>query len=272
MSAQSPSPVFKPGDIAYRKSWNFPRLLIVTISGVDREFATCISEHDNEDTFPVGNLETREQWLAGCRKTGEDSEMSASQVERYIEEGIATFEGKTRWKAALERIERESAAAPLPESSVTEDAPQPVRIDARLIHRIGVREWGLPSMCVPGKMWRSEKHGTICCMLPHPTDPNLVTTETLPLIVTDSGGKQWMPDSWRAALWDYVQVWPLSGCGYGPFLAITEAERCDFLRKMAADLVKSDNIGCRLIAHDIGQFAAVDYQIIEVEEPTVTRS
>ena len=139
--------------------------------------------------------------------------------------------------------------------------PTPVRIDARLIGRIGIREWGLPSMCIPGKIWRSEEHKTISCMIAKGTDH--VNIETLPLEIVEPGTEQWMPDTWRAALWEYVQAWPSSGCGYGPFLALTEEQRCDFIRERAKRLVASDNIGCRHIAHDIGQFASLEYEIIE---------
>ncbi len=151
----------------------------------------------------------------------------------------------------------DETVASLPDgSSVT-----PVRIDERLIHRIGVREWGLPSLCMPGKIWRSKERGTISCMTPK--DKEHVNIETLPLVVVSAGESQWMPDTWRASLWEYVQAWPASGCGYGPFLAITEEQRCDFIRKMAKDLAASDNIGCRSIAHNIGQFAAYDYERVE---------
>lgn len=142
--------------------------------------------------------------------------------------------------------------------------PTPVRIDERLIGRIGVREWGLPSMCIPGKIWRSEKNGTVTCMTAKGTDR--VNIETLPLVVVGAGESQWMPDGWRVALWEYVQAWPHSGCGYGPFLAITEEQRCDLIRKMAAELVKSDNIGCCSIANCIGELAAYGYP-----HPTDTR-
>ena len=94
-------------------------------------------------------------------------------------------------------------------------------------------------------------------------NPNGVAIQTLPLTVVEAGGEQWMPDSWRAALWEYVQAWPWSGSGYGPFLALTEGQRCNFIRELAEELVKSDNIGCRAIAHDIGQFAAYDYELPE---------
>lgn len=146
---------------------------------------------------------------------------------------------------------------------MTQPDHSPVKIESRLIGRIGVREWGMPSLCMPGKIWRSKERGTITCMLPHPTDPALVTMETLPLEIVEPDEFSEMPDSWRAALWHYVQAWPSSGCGYGPFLSLTEEQRCDFIRKMAADLVKSDNIGCGLIAHDIGQFAAIEFRLPE---------
>ncbi len=132
----------------------------------------------------------------------------------------------------------------------------PVRIEARLLSRIGIREWGLPSLSMPGQIWRSEDNGTVSCMVAH-EDPTKVKIETRPLeILTDGFAASWMPDHWRAALWEYVQAWPSSGCGLGPFLALTERQRCDFIRKRAKELVNSDNIGCRHIAHDIGQFAS----------------
>jgi len=136
-----------------------------------------------------------------------------------------------------------------------------VKIDERLIDRIGVREWGLPSICMPGKMWRSEINGTISCMVPH-EDASKVKIETRPLVIIPAGCEMsWLPDSWRAALWEYVKAWPNSGCGYGPFLAITEEERCDFIRKWAKELVESDNIGCLGTANDIGEFAAYGYEL-----------
>lgn len=141
------------------------------------------------------------------------------------------------------------------------DDKTPVRIDQRLIGRISVREWGMPSMCIPGKIWRSDINGTITCMTAKGADR--VNIETRPLIVVPPGEKQWMPDTWRAALWEYTQAWPHSGMAYGPWLAISEEQRCDFIRKMAEQLVKSDNIGCRHIANDIGEFAAHGYEIVE---------
>lgn len=144
---------------------------------------------------------------------------------------------------------------------MADQTPCSVRIDERLIHRIGIREWGMPSICMPGKMWRSEENNTISCMVPH-EDPTKVKIETLPLIVSPAGSEMsQMPVSWRAALWEYVQAWPDSGAGYGPFLVLTEEQRCDFIRVWAKKLAESDNIGCCAIANDIGQFAAYGYEL-----------
>ena len=136
-----------------------------------------------------------------------------------------------------------------------------VKIDERLIQRIGVREWGLPTLVVPGQIWRSEKVGTITCMIA--SGPVNVAIRTLPLEIVPSGDLSVMPDEWRAALWEYVKANPSSGCGYGPFLAITEAERCDFIRELGKRLMQSDNIGCRSIANSIGEFAAWGYELVK---------
>ncbi len=141
------------------------------------------------------------------------------------------------------------------------------RIDERLIPRIGIREWGLPTLCCPGKLWRSVLRGTITCMTEKKDDPDRVEIETLPLHIMPAGSAQWLPSKWRDALWSYVQEWPHSGCGYGPFLQISEEQRCDFIRKLAAELVKSDNIGCCSIADSIGQFAAYGYELADPPKP-----
>lgn len=144
---------------------------------------------------------------------------------------------------------------------------KPVKIESSLLHRIGIREWGLPSMCIPGKIWRSETHNTITCVVAHDS-PEKVKIETLPLVIVEGNWEpSQMPDHWRSALWEYVQAWPSSGCGLGPFLAISEEQRCDFIRDMAQKLVASDNIGCRLIAHDIGLFASLDFPLVEDVQP-----
>ncbi len=136
-----------------------------------------------------------------------------------------------------------------------------VKIEERLIGRIGVREWGLPSICMPGKIWRSEKHGTISCMVPH-EDANRVKIETLPLVIIPAGEMSIMPEHWRESLWEYVKTWPDSGHGLGPFLSISEAKRCDFIRNWARELASSDNIGCCSIANAIGEFSAYGYELV----------
>lgn len=147
--------------------------------------------------------------------------------------------------------------------SLLDSQLEPVRIEERLVDRIGVREWGLPSLAVPGQIWRSEEHGTISCMVPHSTDANQVSIETRPLEVIPAGELSVIPDHWRDALWSYVQEWWTSGCHLGPFLMITNAERCKFIRMLAMKLADSDDIGCRHIAHLIGQFASLDFETVE---------
>lgn len=139
-----------------------------------------------------------------------------------------------------------------------------VSIDERLLRHISVREWGLPGLCVPGKIWRSEQHNTITCMTYR--DTGSVNIETLPLRVVEAGSKSNLPDHWRSALWEYVQAWPWSGCCYGPFLAIPEKARCDLIRKLAATLINSDIINCCSIADNIGMLAAFGYDT-EIEAP-----
>lgn len=109
---------------------------------------------------------------------------------------------------------------------------KPAQIEERLLHAIGVREWGMPSLCVPGKIWRSEKNATISCMLAH-EDPTKVKIETLPMEVIQTGEASWIPDSWRDALWEYVQAWPESGAGLGPLLRRTGCTFRDYQTEKA---------------------------------------
>jgi len=134
-----------------------------------------------------------------------------------------------------------------------------VRIEKRLVSRIGVREWGLPTLVMPGKIWRSREKGLISCMLA--SGDTRIRTETRTLEVINIGEYSRMPDTWRDALWEYVQAQPYSGCGFGPFLRITEKQRCDFIRKMAIELSNSDDIGCRSMAESVGALAAWGYEI-----------
>lgn len=136
---------------------------------------------------------------------------------------------------------------------------EPVEIDERLLHRIGVREWGLPSLITPGQIWRSQENKTISCMLP--SGPDNVRIETRKLVVVSPWRRSWMPKEWREALWEYAKEWPHSGSQYGPFLSVSEKERCDFIRMLCEKLLRGDNIGCRSIAHDIGMMASVEYEL-----------
>ena len=140
---------------------------------------------------------------------------------------------------------------------------RPVSIDERLVKRIGVREWGLPTLVVPGQIWRSEKRRTVSCIVAS-NDPGKVEIETRPLVVLPIGEFSWLPDHWRLALWQYVQSWPHSGCGLGPLLAISRAERHAMLRRLASDLLATDEIGSVGIANSLGLLAAVDFELLEV--------
>ena len=141
-----------------------------------------------------------------------------------------------------------------------------VKINKRLVSRIRVREWGLPTLRTPGKIWRSKKHQTVTCLTVK--DDSTLNIETLPMIVVGEGQPQWMPDHWREAMWDYVQKYPNSGCYLGPFLAITKEQRCDFVRTLASRLATADNIGCLSMAFDIGQFASWEYELPEPTDAT----
>lgn len=104
---QAAGSAFKPGDIAWRKSWNYPRVLIVSV-GVDR-IARCINEFDENEAYPVALLETQDEWVCGCRATAEDCTLTGAEVRRYIEAGTSEFQGGSRWRAALKDIENAAA-------------------------------------------------------------------------------------------------------------------------------------------------------------------
>jgi len=136
---------------------------------------------------------------------------------------------------------------------------RPVSIDERLVSRIGVREWGLPTMAMPGQVWRSEWHQTMSCMVAC-EDNAMVRVETRPLVVLPVGELSWLPDHWRSAMWEYVQAWPHSGCGLGPLLAVSRGDRHALLRRLASDLLATDEIGALVIANSLGLLAAVDFE------------
>lgn len=208
-------------------------------------------------------VESTERLCPHCRGSLERYEdPKAVEIINRLETSLQKEAARVDWLLARQynHSTRESVDADLIDTT-GEVAANAVRIDERLVDRIGVREWGLPSLCMPGKIWRSKSNRTITCMLPH-EDPSKVKMETLPLVVIPAGEMSWMPDAWRDALWEYVQAWPSSGHGLGPFLAITEEQRCDFIRNWAKQLVASDNIGCCSIANAIGEFAAYGYELV----------
>ena len=144
-----------------------------------------------------------------------------------------------------------ASSAPLPSNCAW--------IESRIVDRISVREWGLPLLQVPGKIWRSENNCTVTCMVETDT-VNVVRLETLPLQVMAIGELSQIPNHWRESIWGYVKAYPASAYGLAPLLDITTEQRCDFVRQQAERLVASDNIGCLSIAHMIGQLASVGFE------------
>ena len=74
-----------------------------------------------------------------------------------------------------------------------------VKLTSRNLHRLNVREWGLPTGCYIGRMWRSEQARTATCLLPIPGDPAHLRTETRAVLIVDHHEEQWMPATWKAA-------------------------------------------------------------------------
>lgn len=138
-----------------------------------------------------------------------------------------------------------------------------VKIEQRLLNRIGKREWGLPTLRVPGQIWWSEATNMIYCMTE--ASETRVSVESLSLQIVGVGEPTEMPSRWREALWSYCQAWPTSGCKYGPFLAIDDATRNRFLRQLGEKLVRSDEVGCQSIAHMIGEFSSYEYEKCQTE-------
>lgn len=139
------------------------------------------------------------------------------------------------------------------------DSERPVAIEERLLSRIRVREQGLPTLAMPGQICRSAERQTVSCMVAC-EDQAKVQIETRPLVVLPIGELSWLPNHWRTAMWEYVQAWPLSGCGLGPLLAISRAERHSLLCKLAHDLLATDEIGAPGFAHAMGLLAALEFE------------
>jgi hypothetical protein len=86
---------------------------------------------------------------------------------------------------------------------------RPVQLTFGNLHRLGVREWGfLPTGTYIGRTWRSEKHGTVSCILPVAAKPTTRLIETRRVLIADRPEQQWLPASWRKAIAAYKQQWP----------------------------------------------------------------
>ncbi len=83
-----------------------------------------------------------------------------------------------------------------------------VRLTSYNLRKISVREWGIPTFCGAGKMWRSERHRTITCLLPLPDDPKSLRVEVRHLLIVDHAGDQWIPATWLKAAAVYAKAWP----------------------------------------------------------------
>lgn len=85
---------------------------------------------------------------------------------------------------------------------------RPVLLTAPNMHKFNVREWGVPSLCMPGKAWRSERHQTISCLLALPRNPGNLRVETRKLLIVDHAADQWIPATWIRAARVYASAWP----------------------------------------------------------------
>lgn len=86
----------------------------------------------------------------------------------------------------------------------------PILLTEYNMHKLNVREWGIPSFCGPGRMWRSEAHHTVTCLLPLRGDPAHLRAETRRLLIVDRAAEQWIPATWRQAVAVYAKEWPAS--------------------------------------------------------------
>ena len=85
---------------------------------------------------------------------------------------------------------------------------RPIRLTTRNLHQLGVREWGLPTGCYIGKMWRSERHRVAVCLLPIPKDTSRLSGESRRIYIVEHADEQWIPVTWRRAIATYKRQWP----------------------------------------------------------------
>ncbi len=128
-----------------------------------------------------------------------------------------------------------------------------VRLRRVLIGRIGVREWGRPSVICPGKMYRSESHSTITCLLPRAND--MVRFETRDLVEVEEPEDEWMPARWRDAMRYYCFEWPTSATYLSGMVRLTEDERLAIMRDCARRVLSEKYLFAIANGTNLGEWA-----------------
>ena len=105
-----------------------------------------------------------------------------------------------------------------------------VRLGQRLLDRIGVREWGYPSLVTPGQIWRSREAQTVTCIVA--SGKEAVEIDCRPLTIVEPGDSQWIPKLWRSSIWRYVKAYPASGAGLTALVWPADDERAKLLRSL----------------------------------------
>lgn len=129
-----------------------------------------------------------------------------------------------------------------------------IRLREELLHRIGVREWGQPTLVMPGKISRSRERRTVTCSLP--SGHKRVRWDTRSVEIVGRAEEEWMPVTWRDAIWTYCKAWPHSAWKLVPFLRAPEKERHALLRRLLENAAAADHIGIMSSGRVAGAFAA----------------
>lgn len=101
---------------------------------------------------------------------------------------------------------------------------RPVCLTPRTISSIGIREWGLPTLLMPGKVWRSELRGTITITAPAPHGHVRLITRPLRAVKCLVG--EWMPSPWYRWMARYLRKWPASASVQRRLIARRRAGVC----------------------------------------------
>lgn len=90
-----------------------------------------------------------------------------------------------------------------------EDLP-PLYITEKNFKKIGIREWGLPTGKYVGRTWRSLSGPgpTLTTMLPHKTDPNMLSIKSWRVVLVRLTGSQNLPKQLLEAMKAYKEQWP----------------------------------------------------------------